>query len=79
MVLGRPKCILDTNRVDRRPEKAVTRSDLGGGRGQREEKVGFCESGVGAAAGGFGAVRGGCGGKGKGFERETCWVVHWLP
>lgn len=71
MVLGRPKCILDTIRVERRPEKAETRSDLAGG--QRDEN----DDGTGPAAeAGLGTVRGG---KGRGFERETWWVVgHWL-
>ena len=30
VVLGRPKCILETKRVDRRPEKSAASSDLEG-------------------------------------------------
>ena len=41
VVLGRPKCILETKRVDRRPEKSAASSDLEGGRGEREGKLGF--------------------------------------
>lgn len=57
--------------MERRPEKAVTRSDFGGGREERDEK-----EEVGAGSGGLGAERGGWEGKGRGFGRETCWVVH---
>lgn len=57
--------------MERRPEKAVTRSDFGGGREGRDEK-----EEVGAGSGGLGAERGGWEGKGRGFGRETCWVVH---
>lgn len=54
---------METNRVDRRPEKTAASSDFGAGRGQREEKAGFWEVPV------FAAFRGG--GEGKGLVRET--------
>lgn len=40
-VLGRPKCIFETNRVDLRPEKSEESSDFEGGREEREGKLGF--------------------------------------
>lgn len=68
MVLGRPRCIFETNRVDRRPEKTVASSDFGGWRGQRDEKAGFLER-EDAAEPGLAAFRGG--GEGEGLVRET--------
>lgn len=64
--LGRPRCILETKRVDRRPEKSAESTGFWG---QREEKVEFW-AGV---AQGFGALReeGEGEGKGTGFVRET--------
>lgn len=72
-VLGRPKCNLETKRVDRRPEKSAERSDLvEGGREEREGKLGLVEVEVVVVVvvgpgGGLAACRGG------GFLRE----VHW--
>ena len=58
--LGRPKCILETNRVDLRPEKSAESSDLEGGREEREGKLGFAAevAVVVGAGGGFAAFRG---------------------
>lgn len=67
--LGRPKCILDTKRVDRRPEKSAESSDFGV---QIEGKLGFW-----VVAQGFDALRGDDEGKGKGFVRETLWRFWW--
>jgi len=55
-------CILETNRVERWPEKSAASSDFGVGRGQIDEKLGF--EGTGRD---FAAFRG----KGEGLERET--------
>lgn len=55
--LGRPRCILETNRVDRRPEKSTASSDFGEGRGQNDEKLGFWGTGQGMVLG-FDALRG---------------------
>lgn len=68
MVLGRPRCILETNRVDRRPGNAVASSDFGDWRGQRDEKAGFLEREE-EAEPVLEAFRGG--GEGKGLVRET--------
>ena len=74
VVLGRPKCILETKRVDRRPEKSAASSDLEGGRGEREGKLGFRLAEVaGEAAAGLAAFRG----EGRGLERETLWEGQW--
>lgn len=68
--LGRPKCILETKRVDRRPEKSAESSDLvEGGREEREGKLGIVDvvPEVVGPGGGLAALRGG------GRLRE----VHW--
>ena len=73
--LGRPRCILETKRVDRRPEKSAESSDFWAA--QREEKLGFwgLVVVVVAVARDFGALREVCEGKGKGkgrgFAMET--------
>lgn len=77
-VLGRPKCILETKRVDRRPEKSAVSSDLEGGRGEREGKLELrlveVEVAVaGEAAPGLAALRG----EGRGLVRETLWEDQW--
>lgn len=71
--LGRPRCTLETKRVDRRPEKSAESSDFGA---QKEEKLGFWVVEL-VAAQGFGALREECEGKGNGtgFVIETLWVV----
>jgi hypothetical protein len=74
--LGRPRCILETKRVDRRPEKSAESSDFWA---QREEKLGFWGLVVVVVARDFGALREECEGKGKGkgrgFVIETLWLV----
>ena len=75
-VLGRPKCILETKRVDRRPEKSAVSSDLEGGRGEREGKLEVRLVAVavaGEAAPGLAALRG----EGRGLVRETLWEDQW--
>lgn len=73
-VLGRPKCILETKRVDRRPEKSAVSSDLEGGRGEREGKLELRLVAVaGEAAPGLAALRG----EGRGLVRETLWEDQW--
>lgn len=84
--LGRPRCILETNRVDRRPEKSAASSDFGEGRVQKDEKLGFWGTGQGAALD-FDALRGKCEvlvGKTL-FEAQYrlfwwwswCWFLRW--
>lgn len=42
LLLGRPKCIFDTKRVDRRPEKLGASSDFGEWKGASESNgLGF--------------------------------------
>jgi hypothetical protein len=63
--LGRPRCIFETKRVDRRPEKSAESSDFWAA--QREEKLGFWGLAVVVVvARDFGALREVCEGKGRG-------------
>lgn len=64
--LGRPRCILETNRVDRRPEKSAASSDFVEGREHKDEKLGFWGTGQGMVLD-FDALRG----KGEGFLGKT--------
>ena len=57
LAFGRPKCILETNRVDLRPEKSAASSDL---EAERGAKLGFRwwreEEAVGVAVAGTGGL-----------------------